>query len=381
VAATSIGPTMQTCLVLGAGASRANGLYFRAEQQRETLPPLDATFFETVDSKGILLTPSLRDYFRNFLGIEPTPATLRERRMEEVFADVFFDFRETPTDKGALDAYVDLVDLYIRVLRENTNWLCADGRNGAPVGRLLAEASGASDSLTVITFNHDLVIENEIHRRARLSRRWCLDEGYGSISSSLNVLVPQSGDPVFKLHSEGLCDHDSAITVLKLHGSMNWRVRINSARPTANALSGGATGETHLLTSRRLAGREVYVKSGGRGRTQWKLWPVVVPPVYEKQALRGGVIQSSWADARSAIEFADRVLFFGYSLPTLDVEAGKLFERALTKNRQIDWVDVVNPSPAAAARFAAVAPTLPLRWYPGLDEFIASGAFSGAEDG
>lgn len=112
------------------------------------------------------------------MGLEPTLASLREMRMEEVFRDVFFDFQETPTDRRALNAYVDLIDLYLRVLRETTNWLAEDGRRGAPIGRLLAAAAPA-ERLTVLTFNHDLVIENEIARRATLAARWCLDTGYG----------------------------------------------------------------------------------------------------------------------------------------------------------------------------------------------------------
>jgi hypothetical protein len=366
---------MRVCLVLGAGASRANGLFFRAERQRETLPPLDTTFFETVDAKGIQLSDALENYFRNFLGIEPIPSTLRERRMEEVFADVFFDFLEAPNNRQTLRAYIDLIDLYLRVLQENTNWLCEDGREGAPIGRLL-DAARVSEHLSVITFNHDLVIENEIHRRARLRGRWCLDQGYGAISEQLNALQPGAGVPVFNLHELGECDHAEPIILLKLHGSLNWQVRINSARPSAGVLRGEGSADTHVLNSRRLRGREVFVRAGSRGRSEWKLWPVVVPPVYEKQALRGGVIQASWADARGFLQEADRVVFFGYSLPMLDVEAEKLFERALTKNNKIEWIDVVNPAPDAAARFAGIAPAVPLHWYPGVDEFFDAGAFS-----
>lgn len=72
--------------------------------------------------------------------------------MEEVFKDVAYDFRETPDDKPALNAYIDLVDLYLRVLRGTTNWLSGDAKTGGPVGRLLDAASAAGDSLSVITF-------------------------------------------------------------------------------------------------------------------------------------------------------------------------------------------------------------------------------------
>jgi hypothetical protein len=133
--------------------------------------------------------------------------------MEEIFKDVSYDFREAPTNQAILDAYVDLVELYLRVLRETTNWLCEDNPRGAPLGRLLAAAAANSELLTIITFNHDLVIENEIYRRAHLRRRWCLDMGYGGVSEHLNVLTPMSGGiPVFGLHRMGHCDHTQPST-------------------------------------------------------------------------------------------------------------------------------------------------------------------------
>jgi hypothetical protein len=36
--------------------------------------------------------------------------------MEQVFADAFYDFQENSGDQTAVDAYIDLVDLYLRVL-------------------------------------------------------------------------------------------------------------------------------------------------------------------------------------------------------------------------------------------------------------------------
>jgi hypothetical protein len=75
------------------------------------------------------------------------------------------------------------------------------------------------------------------------------------------------------------------------------------------------------------------------------------------------------------LERADRVAFYGYSLPSIDVEAEKLFERGLAANGTVAWVDVINPAPAAAERYAGLAPSLPVRWYPTLEAFGAAGSF------
>jgi hypothetical protein len=299
--------------------------------------------------------------------------------MEEVFADVFYDFGEAPTTGVALDAYIDLVDLYLRVLRETTNWLCDDSRRGAPIGRLLAAAAKHSEELSIITFNHDLVIENEITRRAQLRRRWCIDRCYGSLSDDLTVLPPvraAASAPTFPIHEAGDCDHDAPITVLKLHGSLNWMVRLQGSRPTARLLSGQSHPDMHLLIRRQLVRqRETFRRGGrGRGRQKWYLWPIVVPPVYAKQALRGAV-QKTWADARDVVEVAERMIVFGYSLPAIDIEAEKLFERALAKNVGLAWIDVVNPAPESAARLASVGVSKPLRWYPSVERLLESDAF------
>lgn len=367
---------MNICLVLGAGATLSNALHFRAERKRKTRPPLDTTFFEVVDARSIALSRALTAYFRDFLGVEPTAATLREYRMEEVFKDVAYDFREAPSDRVALNAYIDLVDLYLRVLRGTTNWLSGDSKTGGPIGRLLDSAATAGSNLTVITFNHDLVIENELVRRARLRRRWCLDQGYGSASDRLHLLYPASSTAQFHLHSDGICAHDQPIKVLKLHGSLNWVVRLNSKRPPASFLRGEQPNkEIHLLIRREISERQSYVRKGA-GRKRWDLWPIVVPPVYAKHELRTAILDGVWADAKSALKAADQILFYGYSLPELDVEAEKLFERSLLQNSSANWISVVNPASPSAGRFAHVSPKRPVHWYPSLDRFFESGGFS-----
>jgi hypothetical protein len=347
----------------------------RPVRQRDTRPPLDTTFFQVVRARGATLGPDLQTYFRTVIGIDPTSDRLDSLRMEEVFKDVFYDFQDAPTDTTMRGAYIDLVELYLRILGETTNWLCEDGRNGAPIGRLISAAARHADDLAIITFNHDLVIENEISRRAQLRSRWCLDEGYGTIGPTMTPAYPSPGVQQFELHSAGGCDHSRPIRILKLHGSLNWVVRLSGARPAARTLSGqSSTREQLLLTSRiQPSGRVTWgrARTPGRGRNLWYLWPVVVPPVYAKQALRNAV-ESAWHDARLALEEADRVVFFGYSLPLIDVEAEKLVERSLARNSRVKWLDVVDPGPASAARYAGLAPGLPVRWYSGLEAFFAA---------
>jgi len=239
---------------------------------------------------------------------------------------------------------------------------------------MIAAAAEAADDLTILTFNHDLVIENEIAKRARLSGRWCLDEGYGSFSGSLTPVNTSGSTPRFNLHGDGVCNHARPIRVLKLHGSLNWMVRLNSAQPTSRTLSGEGSTAIQLLTQKLAPGRPVFNLQGGRGRSRWPLWPVVIPPVYAKQALRRR-LQLVWGDAQTELGRADRVVFFGYSLPVIDIDAEKLFERSLAVNSSVRWADIVNPDPAAAERYAGLSPAIPIRWYPSFRTFMPSASF------
>jgi hypothetical protein len=205
--------------------------------------------------------------------------------------------------------------------------------------------------------------------------RWCLDYGYGSFGERLVLTSPTANIPTFSIHDHAQCDHARPIRILKLHGSLNWMIRINSRRPSARILSNGPEQrDIYLNTKRKILGRDPIVRTG-RGRTEWRTRPIVVPPVYAKHALRS-TLQEVWNEARQALEQADRVAFFGYSLPMIDVEAEKLFERGLAANSTVEWLDIIDPAPASAQRYAGLTPAVPVRWYPTPNAFRRAGAFA-----
>jgi hypothetical protein len=346
----------------------------------ETHPPLDQTFFQKIRTLDMTIPSRLREYMTELLGSDPTPAMLAQLRMEDFFKDVYYDFTSSPNSQISRRAYTDLVNIYTRVLRQTTNWLCEDGRDGAPVGRLIAGAAEVADNVAIITFNHDLVIENEIFKRARLRPRWCVEEGYGAIGDTMTLL--RSGVPGadFPTHSDA-CNHTHRpIQILKLHGSLNWVVRLQGRYPTARQLTGQTTNQQEVLLSRRreIIGRLRYTRptkgKAGSGRTSWYTWPVIIPPIYAKQSLIH-TVQAAWDEARAALTRCDRVVFFGYSLPSTDIEAEKLFQRSLAANASLDGVRIVNPSPESATRYASLLPKMRLSWYPTLDGLLGDGPF------
>jgi hypothetical protein len=367
-------------LVLGAGASLANARYFRPERSQDTHPPLDATFFQKIRARDVVLPSALREYLRGLLGADPTPRLLEDMRMEEFFKDVYYDFVTQEDSVPTRRAYIDLVGVYTRVLRETTNWLCEDTRTGAPVGKLIAAAADKTDAVTVITFNHDLVIENEIFKRSRLRSRWCIDRSYGLIGDTMSTL--RSGIPGadFPRHGDG-CSHERPIKVLKLHGSLNWVVRLQGRFPSVRQLMGRSAQQDVLLSRRReILARLRYArptkggKQKGRGRTTWYTWPVIIPPVYAKQSLIH-TVQATWDEAREDLQEAERVVFFGYSLPQADIEAEKLFQRALATNTSATGIEVINPDPVAAERYARLIVKKSMTWFPDVDLFLTQSPF------
>ncbi len=369
---------MTTCLILGAGATLANALHFHGERMIAQNPPLDYTFFDKISALGITIPTELRAYAA---GNGTDPFKLKQGqpglRMEEFFKDLFSDFQGASRGGRTALAYEQLIDVYIRVLRMTTDWMAEEGRRGGPIGRLIAAAPGNED-LTVMTFNQDLVIENEIVKRARLQPRWCIEQGYGSMSARLeqSSVVGGATRGLFPAHGTS-CDHSTPITVLKLHGSLNWYVRMSGRHPSRAVLSGsGTTPQLHCTRRREVPHQLRFTRTGARsGRTRWYTWPVVVPPVHGKEVLIRNFVPEVWADAEAALRDAERIVFVGYSLPMLDVNAERLFKRSIAANTTADWIDVVNPSPDAAQRYAAIASPTTVRWYYSIDSFLTADGF------
>jgi hypothetical protein len=295
--------------------------------------------------------------------------------MEEFFRDLFSDFQESSPGSVPALAYEQLVRMYLRVLRETTDWIGRDSRMGGPVGRLLADAAAVSDELIIITFNHDLVIENEIVKRARLRSRWCIEQGYGRLAAKLHYSRPPVRSSTFGLHTTN-CDHSQPISVLKLHGSLNWYVRMNSSHPSRSVLTGsGAPPDMHCHRRRTLPVNLTWSNRTSRGRTKWDTWPIVIPPVQGKESLIRRFVPEVWSDAESALSDSNRIVFVGYSLPLLDIHAERLFRRWVGLNALVEWVDVINPAPESAQRYASAVTPTPLRWYESIERFLDNDGF------
>lgn len=357
-------------MVFGAGASLDNAQRF---ERSERNPPLDNSFFEKIRELEIEVPEELRAYARKLPGGSPFEAAHHPVRMEEFFKELFFDFtREGESDPRVAAAYKALIEIYRKSIARTTDWMNVDCHAGGPVGEVIERAVKNSDQVTLITFNQDLVLENEIFKRPDLRERWCIKHGYGTFSHRVEMMRRRGKGLAFDHHGATKCDGGKRLRILKLHGSLNWLVRINGREPSPRLLSGASINPSPVQVTRR---REVppnlrYKGKKGSARPYWYMWPILVPPVYNKQVLIRRFLAQVWDDAQDALSVCERLILYGYSMPPADIEAELLFQRAIFVNPVLSGLEVIDPDPEAAGRYARLASKKPLRWFPSSRDFL-----------
>jgi hypothetical protein len=95
--------------------------------------------------------------------------------------------------------------------------------------------------------------------------------------------------------------------------------------------------------------------------------------VQGKESLIRRFVPEVWSDAEAALLDSDRIAFVGYSMPLLDIHAERLFRRWIGLNTVVKWIDVVNPDPESAQRYASVVTPTPLRWYQSIESLLVDG--------
>jgi hypothetical protein len=128
-----------------------------------------------------------------------------------------------------------------------------------------------------------------------------------------------------------------------MHGSLNWVFRTRDQYPVADFMRAGR--ELQPWTNTQPSPDAEQVRTGGSGRSNWYLWPLVVPPIYEKHGCIHGRLREVWTESRRALVAADRVIFWGYSFPAADLHARYLFQAISQENDALRRPALVNPDP------------------------------------
>jgi hypothetical protein len=353
----------KTVLILGAGASVADV----ATRSKKSRPPLDHGFFRV--SADASTTPwfahQVREYMQGTYGIDiftPQHDSL-EGVMSRLYPDLFSDL----VARDALDAFRALVKLFTGRLAQTTNDLHATHKSllYRIVSNLLVEGADPAD-ITILTFNQDIQAEKVLEHLAA-TQRW------SSIASRLfsfpNLYSMAPG--VLRPTGPGTQDAFAAsaqdtgiLSVLKLHGSLNWFSKHNSSNPSRTAMFDP---HRRLFVTRR---RRINVEMKMRGKRATYALPVIVPPVNHKSAVLPTALRPVWGLAEQRLVEAHHIVVFGYSCPALDFESANLLTRAYLQNKTCR-VSVVDPNGAVATRYIDLLSPQRLSYYASARAFLA----------
>ena len=289
--------------------------------------------------------------------------------METFFCDVFYE-ASAAGSVGALRVFRELLVLYYRMVGETTNWVSAHKRL-AGFDRLLRLELEEDREVHLISFNQDLLAENVVNRLPRSKGTWCLHCLYGDAPlkpvRTRRALFPWQGD----------CNHEIRVHLYKLHGSMNWFVRTRDQEPSLTALFPRHQKDVFLLNEGQVRMQSLRWSGGplGRGRTSWRLWPVVLPPVYDKQALAGSqIVEHQWSLARKALAAADRLILWGYSVPDADVLSAQMLRRSFISNPNLHAIHCINPDSGIVTRVKQITNAAVVHQYDGINDYLDGGA-------
>ncbi len=161
----------------------------------------------------------------------------------------------------------------------------------------------------VITFNYDLV----------------LDRAVKSTGSRVD----------YRLDSKNTDDISEGVSIIKLHGSINWAVCEKCGKTMIREPDSKL--EQLDCASCNLA-----------------LRPLLIPPSWNKagsDSLGADVAATLWSAAADELAHATRICVIGYSIPETDAFFRYLLTLALSRNYHLHSLSVIDPSSAVDAKF------------------------------
>ena len=351
---------MKTVLLLGAGATRATATVGTAEADS---PPLDRSFFIEANKSGLSQTPvpsllsNVQNYVREEYGYDLFELDSLERVMNIVFTDV------TMGSETAALAMNNLTRLFQKRIQVTTQLHATDAHPVRRIVENLLSESLEPQELTIITFNQDLEAERALDLLAdERPGLFALPDAY-----QLGDVKTLSG-----AGRGGTFDHvqgESDVTLLKLHGSLNWYRRSRDRLLKSKQLASASISDLFVGLWRN-PNRQAFDSKQSKGRSKWYVFPIIVPPVGGKGRSFPPQITDLWRVARDRLTEAERLLVFGYSCPTADIEASNLLRAATRQIRP--KVTVIDPNPGAVARYHELTDTPAIAYFHNHDAFLAA---------
>ena len=193
------------------------------------------------------------------------------------------------------------------------------------------------EEIICITFNYDDVLDKALWEVKEVigtpnnkKKYWHPDGGYGFYCQPSNACIENI--------SHGM--DETSMYLLKLHGSINWKIRKGSIQPySLNAL----VHHQKWLPLITYSGIPINDKQRIDIERHLKKISIIVPPLLTKEVLvNEPVLRLIWSLAFDALKNAEQVVFVGYSLPITDIASGFLFSEAIPKSCEIKVVNIAS---------------------------------------
>jgi len=294
----------KTIIVLGAGASAADGAPLQGELFRQYFQ--SSQIQERVDSN---MKRSLQRYFTAVWGINVggDVSTVQFPTFEEALGildivdtrkESFRGMGDDPHATGTQELRNHLTALIGLILHEEL-----DARSSTSHQTLINSLRGHSwlSSTALISLNYDLLIDNAIEYTSFQGRNAHALPDYG---------VEFTPEP----HSNNLLFPKSNL-LLKLHGSLNWLYC-----PTCGTLQ--------IFPHQKITfGLEGSPRHTRCSECRELRVSTIIPPTFFK-VMSNFYLQQIWKRAEEELKQASRIIFCGYSFPDADMHIKYLLKRA-----------------------------------------------------
>jgi hypothetical protein len=312
---------IDTLFVLGAGAS------FAATEKGEYSSPLDRDFCDALLRASIRRPSwyaesikSLQSQWKDYVGLRSyglEQAIIRQLGHIE-YAEAIYARRRrgAPTALEFLNNVAHVVAARLRRAREHSS---------RPYGNLWKHARThltEQRNIRFITFNYDTLLDRHVP-----SDRPAAEVYFDRLQQSRTAAEPTTK------YSEPL--------ILKLHGSINWRVDQSSFKRILD----DAKADTEYISPIWLDDKEIPSPSD-------RECPCIIPPLPAKPISKYKLFLYLWTRAAEYLQTAKHIVICGYSLPDADRMAISLF--GSFRNSRLNRITVVDPSAATLERWTTV---------------------------
>lgn len=344
---------VDSLFVLGAGASHGiSEVKTRKHEMSKYVAPLDKDFLQCLDhfcpEIGWRKT-STETVMKHWM--DRTPAIehgLEEAIIKRVSQYEFLKnlhsrrIREKCSNEDYLNHLSHLIAAYLRRCRSNSTDLDA-----TLAGHIFPHGTRRRDLTNrIVTFNYDTLIEEPL-----------LERGYSKRTLYFDRLTDKEEDGIRRTNAQKF-PHP---LVLKLHGSINWRVQ---RRDFDQLIQGTVNPKDKLV---------IWYDENNIPEPGDDISPMIIPPIPNKPITTSNLFRYLWTLAYEYMHEAKRLIIIGYSCPPTDTLARTMFGQFKSKN--LKDVFIVDPNANALGDYRSMfeprtASRAKWHYYPSLSDYV-----------